>query len=52
VDLNLPSFGSFGVKATDIEELASNSHVNGSNKDNPRPMSKDDYLTLFNKMMC
>ncbi len=52
VDLNLPSFGSFGVKATDIEELASNSYVNGSNKDNPRPMSKDDYLTLFNKMMC
>ncbi len=51
VDLNLPSFGSFGVKATDIEELASNSYVNGSNKDNPRPMSKDDYLTLFNKMM-
>jgi alcohol dehydrogenase len=51
VDLNLPSFGSFGVKAADIEELASNSYVNGSNKDNPRPMSKDDYLTLFNKMM-
>jgi alcohol dehydrogenase len=51
VDVDLPRFGSFGVKAADIEELASNSYVNGSNEDNPRPMSKDDYLTLFNKMM-
>jgi len=51
VDLNLPSFGSFGVKADDIEELAFKSFVNGSNEDNPRPMSKDDYLILFNKMM-
>ena len=51
-DVNLPSFGSFGVKAADIEELALKSFVNGSNEDNPRPMSKDDYLTLFNRMMC
>jgi alcohol dehydrogenase len=51
-DVNLPSFGSFGVKAADIEELAFKSFVNGSNEDNPRPMSKDDYLTLFNRMMC
>lgn len=51
VDLNLPSFGSFGVKAADIEELAFKSFLNGSNADNPRPMNKDDYLTLFNRMM-
>ncbi len=51
VDVNLPSFGSFGVKAEDIEELALNSFVNGSNQDNPRPMSKDDYVTLFNALM-
>jgi len=51
VDVNLPSFGSFGVKAADIEELAFKSFVNGSNADNPRPMSKDDYLILFNNMM-
>ena len=51
VDVDLPRFGIFGVKAADIEELASNSYVNGSNEDNPRPMSRDDYLTLFNKMM-
>ena len=51
VDVNLPGFGSFGVKAADIEELAFKSFVNGSNADNPRPMSKDDYLILFNNMM-
>ena len=51
VDLNLPTFGSFGVEAADIEELAFKSFVNGSNEDNPRPMSKDDYLILFNNMM-
>ena len=51
VDLKLPSFDSFGVKAADIEELAFKSFVNGSNVDNPRPMSKDDYLILFNKMI-
>jgi alcohol dehydrogenase len=51
MDLNLPDFGGFGVKTADIEELAFKSYVNGSNKDNPRPMSKDDYVILFNKMM-
>ena len=51
VDLNLPSFSSFGVKAEDVEELAVKSFVNGSNVDNPRPMTKDDYVILFNRMM-
>jgi alcohol dehydrogenase len=51
VDVNLPDFGSFGVKAEDIEELALKSFVNGSNADNPRAMAKDDYVALFNKMM-
>jgi alcohol dehydrogenase len=51
VDLNLPSFGSFGVEAADIEELAFKSFVNGSNPDNPRAMGYEDYLTLFNSMM-
>jgi alcohol dehydrogenase len=51
VDVNLPDFSSFGVKAEDIEELSLKSFVNGSNVDNPRPMSKEDYLMLFNKMM-
>jgi alcohol dehydrogenase len=51
VDVKLPTFSSFGVKPEDIEELAYKSYVNGSNVDNPRPMTKDDYVTVFNKMM-
>ncbi len=51
VDVNLPSFSSFGVKPEDIEELAYKSYVNGSNIDNPRSMGKEDYLILLNAMM-
>ena len=50
-DVKPPDFASLGVKAKDIEELALNSFLNGSNSSNPRPMDKDDYLTLFKKMM-
>ena len=50
-DVNLPDFGRLGVKAEDVEELAHNSFINGSNGSNPRPMTRDDYLTLFNRMM-
>jgi alcohol dehydrogenase len=46
-DVNLPAFGSLGVKEKDFEELAVNSFKNGSNIDNPRPMTKEDYLALF-----
>ena len=51
VDVNLPDFASLGVDVEDIEELANNSFLNGSNSSNPRPMSRGDYLTLFKKMM-
>jgi alcohol dehydrogenase len=46
-DVYLPEFGSLGVQEKDFEELATNSFKNGSNIDNPRPMSADDYLNLF-----
>jgi alcohol dehydrogenase len=46
-DVHLPGFGSLGVQEKDLEELADNSFKNGSNIDNPRPMTKDDYLKLF-----
>jgi alcohol dehydrogenase len=46
-DIHLPEFGSLGVKENDLEELALNSFKNGSNIDNPRPMTKEDYLNLF-----
>ena len=35
----LPSFASLGVNVEDIEELAFNSSINGSNGSNPRPMT-------------
>ena len=50
-EVNLPDFGSLGIKAEDIEELAYNASINGSNGSNPRPMTKEDYLTLINSMM-
>lgn len=49
-DVNLPSFRSLGVKEEDFEELAHNSAINGSNKDNPRPMQKEDYLRVLKKL--
>ena len=49
-DVRLPEFSSLGVQAEDLEELATNSFKNGSNIDNPRPMTKEDYLNLFNML--
>jgi alcohol dehydrogenase len=46
-DVRLPEFGSLGVQEKDFEELALNSFKNGSNIDNPRPMTEEDYLSLF-----
>ena len=46
-DVHLPEFSSLGVKENDLEELAFNSFKNGSNIDNPRPMTQADYLKLF-----
>jgi alcohol dehydrogenase len=49
-DVRLPQFGSLGVQENDLEELAVNSFKNGSNIDNPRPMAKEDYLELFQRL--
>jgi len=46
-DVRLPEFGSLGVQEKDFEELALNSFKNGSNIDNPRLMTEEDYLSLF-----
>lgn len=46
-DVKLPSFQSLGIREEDFEELAQNSVINGSNPDNPRPMQKQDYLTVL-----
>lgn len=50
LDVKLPSFRSLGVKEEDFEELAYNSAINGSNKDNPRPMDKEDYLQVLKSL--
>ena len=50
-DVQLPEFSSLGVQKDDMEELAVNSFKNGSNIDNPRPMAKDDYLSLFQHLI-
>jgi alcohol dehydrogenase len=50
-DVRLPEFGSLGVQEKDLEELAANSFKNGSNIDNPRPMKKEDYLKLFQRLI-
>ncbi|MGD9172967.1 MAG: iron-containing alcohol dehydrogenase [Desulfobacterales bacterium] len=50
-DVRLPEFGSLGVQESDLEELSANSYKNGSNIDNPRPMTKDDYLSLFQRLI-
>ena len=50
-EVQLPSFASLGVNAEDIEELAFNSSINGSNGSNARPMSQEDYLTLIKSLM-
>jgi alcohol dehydrogenase len=49
-DVALPDFSELGVKSADFQELARNSAANGSNPDNPRPMSQSDYLALFEKL--
>ena len=51
-EVQLPDFVSLGVKTEDMEELAYNASINGSNGSNPRPMTKDDYLTLIKRMMA
>jgi alcohol dehydrogenase len=50
-DVHLPGFNSLGVQENDLEELAVNSFKNGSNIDNPRPMTEEDYLNLFRKLI-
>jgi len=50
-EIRLPDFASLGVNAEDMEELAYNASINGSNGSNPRPMTQDDYLTLIKSMM-
>ncbi|MBN2049021.1 MAG: iron-containing alcohol dehydrogenase [Spirochaetales bacterium] len=51
-ETGLPEFRSFGVQDEDLQELAENSARNGSNKDNPRPMTAEDYMTVLKRLMA
>ncbi len=48
--VNLPDFRSLGVREPDLRELAENSARNGSNRDNPRPMTAEDYMNVLEKL--
>ncbi len=50
-ELGIPSIHETALKKEDIEELAKISAENLSNESNPRPMSKEDYVGLFEKML-
>lgn len=48
MDVKLPSFKSLGIDVKDFDILAENSAKNISTQSNPRPMNKEDYLTVLN----
>ena len=49
-ETGLPAFSSLGAKESDFRELAEKSEKNGSNADNPRPMSSDDYIEVLKRL--
>jgi alcohol dehydrogenase len=49
-DIGLPDFKTIGVREDDFEKIASSCAANGSNKSNPRPMNKEDYLRLLDRL--
>ena len=51
-DLELPSLSLFGVREEDFEELGRKAEANSSNPDNPRILTKDDYIILLKKLTC
>lgn len=49
-DLELPSISVFGVREEDFEEIAAKSEANSSNPDNPKILSKADYVNILRKL--
>lgn len=47
----LPAFSSLGVQEADFQELAEKSERNGSNIDNPRPMTAEDYVAVLKRLI-
>lgn len=48
--IGLPEFKSLGIAPEGFSLLAELSFKNGSNNSNPKPMTKEDYETLFHKI--
>jgi alcohol dehydrogenase len=48
-DLNIPTLKEIGARAEDFEELSAKSEVNVSTESNPRKITKDDFLKIFQK---
>ncbi|KUO75417.1 MAG: alcohol dehydrogenase [Clostridia bacterium BRH_c25] len=48
-EIGLPGIKSLKVNTADFELLAEMSVKNGSNESNPRKMTRDEYVMLFNK---
>ena len=51
-DVALPPFSSFAVPEEAFSVIAEASVKNISTESNPRPMAKEDYLNVLNKMMA
>ena len=51
-DVQLPQFSSFGIDPKDFPKLAVNSAENGSNPNNPRPMTSKDYEIILNELQA
>ncbi|MEF8874971.1 MAG: iron-containing alcohol dehydrogenase [Candidatus Thermoplasmatota archaeon] len=49
-NMDMPGIDKIGFKESDIEDLAEMSADNLSNESNPRPMDKEDYEILFEKI--
>lgn len=49
-EIGLPDFKSLNIYPKDFRLLSELSYKNGSNASNPKPMTVDDYETLFHKI--
>lgn len=50
IDLELPSLSVFGIKEEDFDEIAAKSEANSSNPDNPKILTKADYVGILKKL--
>ena len=49
-ETGLPAFSTLGAVESDFRELSEKSEKNGSNIDNPRPMTANDYMEVLKRL--